>query len=109
MSRAARPAGAAPRWQSSSHSAGASLGREQQLDAVLAGVAGAAHQHLGAGKTTRGRCHARRQGRVGDGLHDLARTRALDGEHRVVIHTVVQPGVEIAGVRAKPGEVALVV
>ena len=112
MSRAARPAGTAPlRKQLVPQRRRVGRGK-QQLDAVLAGVAGAADQHLGAGELPRRGGHARGQRRVGDRLHDLPRARALHGEHRVVRDAIVDLdalGTRRPRVRAKPRQVALVV
>src|SRR5205814_8132660 len=56
------------------------LGRCEDLDTVLARIAGAADESLAAGdRACRGR-HARGQRGVGDRLDDLPRARALDGE-----------------------------
>ncbi len=54
-------------------------GRAQQLDAVLAGVAGAAHQHLGPGQPPRSAGHARGQRRA---RRAPARSRARAGPAR---------------------------
>ncbi len=84
-------------------------GIDEQLDAVLAGVARAADQGLAAEDDPAQRGHAYGQRRVGDRLHDLARDRALYGEHRVGVLTVCDLDVEAVGVRAHPREVRVVV
>ncbi len=110
VSRAARPAGVAPRRSSSSHKQRRKRGFAEQLDAILAGVAGTADEHLRAGQAPRGGAHARRQRRVGDALHGLARQRPLHGEHRVALGRIAHLDLgERARLRAKPLEVALVV
>ena len=76
--RRARPASRRPA-SSASQTAGASLGVEQQLDPVLARVAGAAHQHRDAGHGALAAVHARRQLAVGE---PLARARARSGPGR---------------------------
>ena len=88
VSRAPSPQGMAPRRSSSSQARARRRGREQ-LDAVLAGVAGAADQRLGpASRRSRAR-HPRGQRGGGDRLHDLAGVRALHGEHRVAVDPVL--------------------
>ena len=79
-------------------------GIEQQLDAVLARVAGAADEHRDAGDVRWQQCI--RGGRRPSASPDTsARARGpLDGEHREVIAAVDHVGVEIAGVGAtRPG------
>ena len=86
------------------------VGVGQQLHAVLARVARAAHQH-GTPAEHAVRCvHPSREGRVGHGLHDLAGAGALDREHRVAVVGVLDLGaVCLLGVAAKPREVLVVV
>ena len=72
-------------------------GRDEQLDAVLAGVAGAADER-GAPATcgsTRGEALGQRAPSASAG-DDLARARALHGEHRVVVEAVGDLDVEAA-------------
>ena len=57
----------------------------------------------------RGGLHPRWQRVVGHGLHDLARERTLDGEHRVGVLRVADLDVEALGVGAHPGDVGVVV
>ena len=120
MSRAASPAGTTPAASSASQSAGGGAGRDQHLDPVLAGVAGPADERhsrrvLGfacgraGSKRQFGGVKARRQLAFDDPGDDLARPRALDGEHRVVGEPVGDLDLEAVGVLAQPGEVALVV
>ena len=92
MSRAPRPAGVGARLEQRVPDLAGVLGRDQQLDAVLARVAGAADEHAGdAGDGQHRRCGsaraARRSVRPRD---DPARVRALHGEHREVVQAVVE-------------------
>ncbi len=84
-------------------------GGEQQLHPVLAGVAGAAHQHPRATHHPLRDGHARRQWRIGDRLHDFPRAGALHGEHRVVIQAVAHLRVEPTRMLAPPLQIARVV
>ena len=78
-------------------------GAQQQLDAVLAGVAGAAHEHLARPPGARVAAVMR----AGSGASEIACTisraqRALDGEHRVVVDPVghlARPGTSAACAR----------
>ena len=86
MSRAPRPAGDAPRSITASQTLAASLGANEQLDAVLARVAGAADEHVGrAGDGQRRGAEALRQLAVGELRDDAAGLGTLDGEHREVV------------------------
>ncbi len=85
------------------------LGVDQQLDPVLAGVAGAAGERRPAADADDGDPHPRRQldaERRGD---DRARVRALDGEHRVAVGDVADGDVVAAAPAPEPGEVRVVV
>src|SRR5204863_7933702 len=55
---------------------------------VLAGAAGPAEERLAADDAPALRGHAHGQRRVGERLDDVARDRALDGEHRVAVELV---------------------
>jgi hypothetical protein len=82
----------------------------EQLDAVLAGVAGAADERRAAGQRAPRGAEARGQRRIGHRLDDLARPRALDGEHRVPLVGVADLGLgELAGMGLEPGQVLVVV
>ena len=84
--------------------------RDEQLDAVLARVAGAADEHARlAGDRQLLRAEARRQLPVGEPRDERARLRALDREHREVGEPVGHGRVVLARVALEPGEVALVV
>ena len=109
MSRAPSPAGVAPAPSSASQSAGAASGVEQELDAVLARVAGAADERLGAGDARASPCASAAAARRRPARRRSRAPRALHGEHRVVVDRVGDLGVEAAGVLREPGEVALVV
>ena len=110
MSRAPSPAGCAPACVTASQTAGRGRGGDDQLDAVLAGVARAADEHaVLAGDGQRRRLEAPGQLAVGDPGDDAAGLGALDGEHREVVQAVGQLDVEALGLLAEPGEVALVV
>ena len=85
------------------------LGRRHDLDAVLAGVAGAADQAVDAGDRDGCGAHPRREVAAGDPLDRGARLGALDGEHRVAVRHVGDLHVEARGVVGQPGVVALVV
>ena len=87
------------------------LGGEQQLDAVLAGVAGAGDRGCSGAPATvvRRGPEPLRQLAVGELLDERARVRALDGEHRVVVELVLDGDVEVRGVLLEPREVLLVV
>ena len=96
--------------RSASHTAPASSGCEQQLDAVLARVAGAADEH----PARRRRCAGGGACAAGSrpsasACDDLARPRPLHGEHRVVVEAVLDLGVEVLGVALEPRQVLLVV
>src|SRR4051794_29608739 len=82
------------------------LGLEQQFDAVLAGVAGPAHEHVrrpGDGHPLRAK--ARGQLTFGEIAHDPPRLRPLHREHRVVVQAVAERDVEPPGVSGEPVEV----
>ena len=83
--------------------------RDQELHAVLAGVARAAGEAVDAGDGHVRRAHARRQLALGDALHGGARLGTLDGQHRPALVRVGDLDVEVARVLAEPGEVLLVV
>ena len=85
------------------------LGVQQQLDPVLAGVAGAADQRRAAADPDVGDAHPRRQLDPEGAGEDGAGVRALDGEHRVAVGDVADDDVEPAAPAAEPGEVGLVV
>jgi len=85
------------------------LGVEQQLDPVLAGVAGAAGERRPAADLDVRDVEARRQLDPERAADDAAGMRALDGEHRVAIGDVADERVELATLAAEPGEVGLVV
>ena len=85
------------------------LGTQQQLDAVLAGVTGAAHEHRRPRHRALADVEARRQRAVGEPPHELAGPRALHREHREVGGAVEHVDVEPVGVRLQPREVLLVV
>ena len=101
--------GHAPRVQQRVPAARRGLGRCQHLDAVLAGVARAAHERLGA-VDVRGSA-VMRVGRSPSAMasDDLARLRALDGEHRVAVVRVGDVDVERLGLPLEPREVLVVV
>ena len=85
------------------------LGVDQQLDPVLAGVAGAAGERRPAADPDRRDPHPRRQldaERRGD---DRAGVRALHGEHRVAVGDVADGDVVAAAPAPEPGEVGVVV
>ena len=82
---------------------------DQDLDPVLARVAGPADERLGPGDGERRGPHPGRQLVVGEPGDDRAGIRSLDGEHRVVAEPVAELGVEVARVLAEPLQVALVV
>ena len=77
------------------------LGVDQQLDPVLAGVAGAAGERRPAADLDRGDVHPRRQLDPQRALEDAAGVRALDGEHRVAVGDVADGDVEAARDRAE--------
>ena len=109
MSRAPRPAGWRPPRDGVPHGGGV-RGRDEQLDAVLAGVARPAHEHVR--RAGDGEHAVRKRGgqlAVGERAHDRARLRALDGEHGVVGEPVAHRRVVAARVLLEPREVALVV
>ena len=101
----------APASVSASQTVRRVLRRDEQLDAVLAGVAGAGDEDVGgAGDGERGGPEALRQLAIGELRDDLARVRPLDREHRVVVQAVVERHVvELARVLLEPREVLLVV
>ncbi len=109
MSRAASPAGSAPAAVSDLPDARGTIGRHQQLDAVLARVAGPADERLGAGDRERRGAHPRGQLVLGELGDDRARLGPLDGEHRVVVDRVDHLDVELGRVLGEPITVALVV
>ena len=84
-------------------------GIEQELRAVLAGVAGPADEHRDAGQGALAAVHARGQRPVGEAVQHRARFRALDREHRVVRQPVDHIDVEVRGMALKPRQVTLVV
>ena len=97
---------------------GGGSGRKQDLHPVLARIARAADQehsrHVLRFASGRAGCqpvrvHARWELSVHQLAHDPARVRALDRQHRVVVETIDQFGVERVRVPAKPLEVGLVV
>src|SRR5439155_7456999 len=77
------------------------LGRDEQLDALLARVARAADEHARRADLLLACGEARRQRPVGERLDDLAGERPLDGEHREVVEAVLDLDVEVAGVATK--------
>ena len=83
--------------------------RAQDLDPVLARVAGAADQALRAGDVDRGGAKARGELAGRQPLDDAARLGPLHGEHRPVGEPVLDLAVEVGGVLGEPLEVALVV
>ncbi len=85
-------------------------GGDEQLDAVLARVARAAHEDvLDAGDRQAGGAEALGQLTVGEVRDDAARLRPLDREHRVVVQTVVERHVEGLRLLGEPGQVLVVV
>ena len=85
------------------------VGSDEDLDPVLAGVAGAADERAGAGDVERRRPHPGREiGRrqAGDGRACL---RSLDGDHREVGSEVDDLDVEWLGELTEAGQVRLVV
>ena len=96
MSRAPRPAGAAPPATRASHSAGAGLGRDEELEAErLAGVAGAPDAHARprpAAQHRRARCAAAPAAcpRSISAGEDVARRRPLQGDHGDLAGRVAQ-------------------
>ena len=73
-----------------------SAGRRVELEAVLAGVAGAGDQrrHAGDGARRRRVVLQRRRGRRRSGREDRRAARALDGDQRVRVRVVPHLGVE---------------
>ena len=106
MSRAPRPAGAAPASSSASQRRGRGIPGEQDLHPVLARVAGAADEIASAPcELELGGVHPGRQLAVDQPGDDAARLRALHGEHRVVVDPIVDLDVEAARVVAEPGQI----
>ena len=87
------------------------LRRHEQLDPVLARVAGAGDEDVvDAGDGRRDGAEPLRELAVGELRDQVARLRPLDGEHRVVVERVVDRDVvELARVLLEPREVLLVV
>ena len=112
MSRAPRPAGVTPRSSSASQTVARAVGRDQQLHAVLARVAGAAHAHLGhARHRGEGPAHPLRLVALEQLAQRGAGVGALQREHRelgvgvVDLHVAVEAG----RLLREPGQVALMV
>ena len=100
----------APASTSASQTCGRVAGRDQQLDPVLARVAGPGDQRAGRpGHVQPRRAEAGGQLAVDQPRHQAARLRTLHGDHRVVVQAVVDGDVVAAGLAAHPRQVALVV
>ena len=98
MSRAPSPIGAAPACVIASQAPVGVRGAQEQLDAVLAGVSGAADEHRRARHRALAGVQARRQGAVGELPHERAGPGALDREHREVGVAVEHVDIEPLGV-----------
>ena len=86
------------------------LGVDQQLDPVLAGVAGPAGERRAIADPDRRHPHPWRQLDPEGRRHDRAGVRALDGEHRVAVGDVADGDVAMLAAPApEPGEVGVVV
>ena len=85
------------------------LGIDQQLDPVLAGVAGAADQRRAAADPLRRDPHPRRQLDPEGASDDAAGMRPLHSQHRVAIGNVTDADVEAAAPAPQPGQIGLVV
>ncbi len=85
------------------------IGVDQQLDPVLAGVAGPADQRRASADPLRRDSHPRRQVETQRGSDDPAGVRPLDGEHRVAVGHIAHRDVEVAAPTAQPGKVGGVV
>ena len=109
VSRAPSPAGFTPLLEQRVPDGAGIAGRDQELHPVLARVAGAADEHVGAGHAEPRRTHPLGELAHGEPLHRRAGVWTLNGQHRVVGERVLQVRVEIAGVVAEPGQIALVV
>ena len=82
---------------------------DENLDPVLAGVAGPADEGIAGAEVEVGGVEPGRQLPLRDRADDPPRLRPLDCEHRVVVDPVVNVRVEVVGVAPEPLEVALVV
>ena len=110
VSRAPRPAGSAPPLDHGVPDRGRVRGRDEQLDAVLPGVAGAADEHAGRARDRQlGGVEAGGQLAVGQRTDESAGLRSLDRDHREVLEAVDHGRVGARRVRLEPGQVALVV
>ena len=84
------------------------VGRHENLDAVFAGVAGAADQRRVAGDVALDDGHALGLGAVVEQLaQDRAGLRALKRDHRVLVGAIDHVDVEAAGLLGEPLEVGL--
>ena len=108
MSRAPRPAGRAPPPIRASQTVLASSGAISS-STPSSPVYPVPQTSVGAPAT--GSCAVLKRGAfpVGEALDDLARLRALDGQHRVGLDPIADLHLEFDGVRLEPLEVALVI
>ncbi len=109
MSRAPRPAGAAPPASECVPHRRRVPRVKQELDAVLTRVPGPADHHRGPGDGPLGNVHARRQVTVRQPLDERPGERSLDGDHRELLGAIDDVDVERSGVLLEPAEVLLVV